>query len=152
MRTAYNRLMTGSFDSFSSSTKRWLSRFFPDNMSLPMADCSESHLLPRWPPWACLLLLRYLDEGRLLVPSSGQVMRIFVSCVRSTDAPRFALLSTDHKRVVDLGTGSLPVSTNENNTNMFAMHLVLVRANLALKSYEHVEIVSSAPDLFSFLR
>jgi hypothetical protein len=152
MRTAYNRLMTGNFDSFSSSTKRWLCRFFPDNMSLPMADCSESHLLPRWPPWACLPRLLYLDEGRLLVPSSEQGMRIFVSSVRSTDAPRFAPLSTDNKRVVDLQTGSLPVSTNENNTNMFAMHRVLVRASLALKSYEHVEIVSSAPDLFSFLR
>ena len=54
--------------------------------------------------------------------------------------------------MVDLETGSLPVFTNENNTNMFAMHRVLVRASLALKSYEHVEIVSSAPDLFSFLR
>jgi hypothetical protein len=79
-------------------------------------------------------------------------MRIFVSSVRSTDAPRFALLSMDHKRVLDLETGSLPVFTNENNTNMFAMHRVLVRASLALKSYKHVEIVSSAPDLFSFLR
>ena len=117
-----------------------------------MADCSESHLLPRWPPWACLPRLLYLDEGHLLVPSSEQVMRIFVSSVRSTDAPQFAILYTDHKRVVDLETGSLPASTNENNTNMFAMHLVLVRASLALKYYEHVEIVSSAPDLFSFLR
>ena len=118
-------------------------------MSLSKADCSEPHLLPRWPPWACLPRLLYLDEGRLLVPSSEQVMWIFVSSVRS---PRFALLSTDHKRVIDLETGSLPVSINENNTNMFTMHLVLVRASLSLKSYEHVEIVSSASDLFSFLR
>jgi hypothetical protein len=152
LRTAYNRFMTGNFDSFSPSSKRWLSRFFPDIMSLPTAVCSESYLLPRWPPWVCLPRLLYLDEGCLLGPSSEQVMRIFVTTVRATEGPRFALLSTDHKRVVDLETGSLPISSNEINTNMFVMHLVLVRASLALKSYEHVEIVSSTPDLFKLLR
>ena len=78
-------------------------------------------------------------------------MRIFVTTVRATEGPRFALLSTDHKRVVDLETGSLPISSNEINTNMFVLHLVLVRASLALKSYKHVEIVSSTPDLFKLL-
>nr|CAH0112580.1 unnamed protein product [Daphnia galeata] len=100
LRTAYNRFMTGNFDSFSPSSKRWLSRIFPDIMSLPTAVCSESYLLPRWPPWVCLPRLLYLDEGCLLGPSSEQVMRIFVTTVRATEGPHFALLSTDHKRVL----------------------------------------------------
>ncbi|EFX70028.1 hypothetical protein DAPPUDRAFT_113102 [Daphnia pulex] len=70
---------------------------------------------------------------------------------RSAGIPRFAILSANHKNVVDLDSGALPVSTSDNMTNLFAMHRALVPTARELQSHEHVEIISPSTKLLSFL-
>ncbi|KAI9549941.1 hypothetical protein GHT06_006504 [Daphnia sinensis] len=73
------------------------------------------------------------------------------SLTRSAGIPRFAIISANHKNVVDLDSGALPVFTSDNMTNLFAMHRALVLTARALQSHEHVEIISPSTKLLSFL-
>ncbi|KAK4006228.1 hypothetical protein OUZ56_011384 [Daphnia magna] len=112
---------------------------------------SPSPLPPRWPPWVCLPKPIQLNQGCSLLPASAQVARIFVTTARSAGIPRFAIISANHKNVVDLDSGALPVFTSDNMTNLFAMHRALVLTARALQSHEHVEIISPSTKLLSFL-
>jgi hypothetical protein len=73
---------------------------------------------PRWQPWVCLPKPIQLEEGCSLLPASAQAIRIFVTTFRSAGIPRFAILSANHKNVVDLDSGSLPVSTSDSMTSI----------------------------------
>jgi hypothetical protein len=71
-----------------------------------------------WQPWVCLPKPIQLEEGCSLLPASAQAIRIFVTTFRSAGIPRFAILSANHKNVVDLDSGSLPVSTSDSMTSI----------------------------------
>jgi hypothetical protein len=152
MKTAYLRLSTSNYANFSCSTKKWLGKYFPDVLLLPTpGGYSLSPLPPRWPPWVCLPKPIQLEQGCSLLRASAQVIRIFVTTARSAGIPRFAILSANHKNVVDLDSGALPVFTSDNMTNLFTMHRALVLTARALQSHEHVEIISPSTKLLSFL-
>ncbi|EFX62224.1 hypothetical protein DAPPUDRAFT_120413 [Daphnia pulex] len=137
MKTAYLRLSTSNYANFSCSTKKWLGKYFPDVLLLPTpGGYSLSPLPPRWPPWVCLPKPIQLQQGCSLLRASAQVIRIFVATARSAGIPRFAIFSANHKNVVDLDSGALPVFTSDNMTNLFAMHRALVLTARELQSHE----------------